>query len=624
MNVRESIRASLSLLSARDRRRLVAVSILQMSTSLLDLLGVLLIGLVTALAVSSVSGGSTPTIVTDIESALGLSGTPTSALVVWLAGIAALLLIAKSLIGILLSRRVLRFLARRQHAVSAKLAAALLAEPLVQVQRRGSQETAYALTSGVTAATLIILGQGVIAATEATLLIVLAIGLFIVSPVVTIFTVVFFAIIAVLLQRVLSGWAWRLGERVSLAEIRGYAAVQESLRAYREIVVSKRRGLYVESFSRIREDASLAQSDQQFVALLPKYVFEVALVVGAGLLAASQFMTKDVDAAVAVIAVFLAAGSRILPSILRLQGAVISVRTASGQAQPTFALAAELGVEGTGSAVDDGGGSVQSRDRVPAAAELREQIGRGHPDFTPTVVVRDASFTYPGADHPALRGASLEISAGQSLALVGSTGAGKSTLADVILGVLHPQSGTVEIGGLDPLSAISRWPGGMAYVPQDVAMSAGTVRQNVALGLPADAIDDDLVWEALERAHLARFLRESRSGLDTVIGESGVRLSGGQRQRLGVARALYTRPRLLVLDEATSALDAETEQAIAQTLRDLEGEVTTVTIAHRLATIRHCDLVLYLEQGAIVGRGSFEAVRAQSAAFDQQAALLGL
>jgi ABC-type multidrug transport system fused ATPase/permease subunit len=150
------------------------------------------------------------------------------------------------------------------------------------------------------------------------------------------------------------------------------------------------------------------------------------------------------------------------------------------------------------------------------------------------------------------------------------------------------------------------------------------VRENVALGLPDDAIDDDMVWESLERAHLAEFLRDTREGLDTVIGERGVRLSGGQRQRLGIARALYTRPRLLVLDEATSALDAETEQAITETLHELEGEVTTITIAHRLATIRFADEVLFLRNGVIEAHGTFEEVRASTPDFDRQAQLLGL
>ena len=207
---------------------------------------------------------------------------------------------------------------------------------------------------------------------------------------------------------------------------------------------------------------------------------------------------------------------------------------------------------------------------------------------------------------------------------MGPTGAGKSTLADVILGVLKPDAGRVTIGGLTPIEAVTHWPGAIAYVPQEVAMVNGSIRENVALGLPVEIIDDSRVWEALDRANLGEFLEQNREGLDTVIGEGGMKLSGGQRQRLGVARALYTRPKLLVLDEATSALDAETEDAIVKTFQSLEGEVTTITIAHRLATIRHSDQIAYLETGHVITCGNFDEVRRLVTNFDRQAQLLGL
>jgi len=207
---------------------------------------------------------------------------------------------------------------------------------------------------------------------------------------------------------------------------------------------------------------------------------------------------------------------------------------------------------------------------------------------------------------------------------VGTTGAGKSTLADLILSVLDPDSGQVLVGGVTPREAIQRWPGAISYVPQNVALTIGTVRENVAMGLPKDLIDDALVWEALRRAHLADFLTEFREGIDTNVGERGFRLSGGQRQRLGIARALYTKPKLLVLDEATSALDSETEQAIIEMLNELESEVTTVTVAHRLATVRRADLLIYLKEGHSIAQGTFEEVRVLAPDFDRQAVLLGL
>ncbi|MDE0973551.1 MAG: ABC transporter ATP-binding protein [Candidatus Nanopelagicales bacterium] len=617
MTAREALKASWKLLTSRDRRLLALITVAQMSTSILDLVGVLLIGLVTALSLSVMSAAPKPAMVENVLEFLGLSNNDPVTVALTLAAVAGFLLILKSVANLLLTRRILRFLANRQALVSGRLAAGLLSRPLLQVQKQSSQQTVYSLTSGVASATVTILGQGTIALTETALLIVLALGVLALSPVVTAFAIVFFMLISLALQRAIAVKAGSRGLSSAHLSVQSIQTVQEALRTYREAVVSQRRGLYVQRFQDLCRKLAINSTDIQFAAMIPKYVLEIALVCGAGLLALSQLLTEDLPSAVAIIAVFLAAGSRIVPSILRLQSASILIRTAAGQAAPTFELARELDLENLTSATAESFGSINPM-------TIRAHLEKGHDGFDGSISISDASLSYPGTNTPALTAVSLDLPAGKSCAIVGSTGAGKSTLADLILGVLIPDSGVTLIGELIPAEALAAWPGAVAYVPQDVAMANGTVRENVALGLPAEIIDDDWVWDALNRAHLGEFLRDSREGLDTVIGEHGIKLSGGQRQRLGIARALYTRPKLLVLDEATSALDAETEQAIAQTLQELEGTVTTVTIAHRLATIRHCDLVVYLENGAVRAQGSFSEVRAIAPQFDRQAQLLGL
>jgi ABC-type multidrug transport system fused ATPase/permease subunit len=617
MKLLRTVQASLRLLTRRDRRLLGLATAIQMSMSLLDLLGVLLLGIVTALAVSTVSDVPPPTLITSTLARFGLEDVDTLTLSVWLAVIAGFVLVFKSVINMYLTRRVLNFLANRQALVSGRLAAGLLSRPLLQLQQRSSQETVYALTTSVYFATLIILGQGVVAISEMTLLVVLAAGLLLVSPLVTLFTVLYFFGLGVLLQRIVSRWAVRIGEGAANAEVRSVASVQEALKTYREVTVTNRRSVYVERFQALRWQAARVQADLQFLSLIPKYVFEAALVIGAGLLAASQFLTKDVTAAVAVIAVFLGAGSRVVPSMLRLHGSGLAVLSSAGQAEPSCLLAEELGL-------NDPAKSTEFETQPVDVEALHRTMSSGYPGFTPSVVAERISMTYPGATEPALQSVSLTVNPGGSLGLVGSTGSGKSTLADVLLGVVSANDGTILIGGLPPLEAVATWPGAIAYVPQDVAIANATVRENVALGLPPEAVQDGWVWEALERAHLAQFLRDHREGLDTVVGEHGVRFSGGQRQRLGMARALYSRPKLLVMDEATSALDAETESAVSATLASLEGHVTTITIAHRLATIRGCDVVAYLEGGRVAAIGTFDEVRTQSSSFDQQARLQGL
>ena len=615
MSLQQAIRKSLRLLSSRDRKRLMAVTTAQMATSVLDLVGVLLIGVVAALSLAVMSGAAPTGLVAALINHLGWSKADPVTLALVLAVAAGLLLMLKSALNIVLTRRIYRFLANRQAQVSGTLAEKLLSRPLLEVHGKSSQETAYALTTGVGYATVYLLGPATIVVTELALLLILALGLLLISPVVTLFAVAFFGLVAWVLHRLLSQRAGRLGTIASTSEVASFMAVQEALRTYREIVVTDRRGLYVERFQGLRWQVAQVQSDLAFFSLVPKYVFEIALVIGAALLAGSQLLTSSLTAAVSVIAVFLAAGTRIVPSMLRAQGAVLTIRGSAGQAAPTFALADELE-----------GASPTSRHarRDLHAANLASAIASGHPDFIADIKIEVVGLRYPGTEDAALIDVSVRLPVGGSLALVGPTGAGKSTLADIILGVLTPDSGVVLIGGKPPQQAIGDSPGAVGYVPQDVAMANGTVRENVALGLPIAVIDDALVWDALSRAHLAEFLRESRDGLDTVIGENGIKLSGGQRQRLGIARALYTRPKLLVLDEATSALDAETEQSISETMRELEGSVTTVTIAHRLATIRHCDVVLYMENGRVEASGTFQEVRDKTPHFDRQANLLGL
>jgi ABC-type multidrug transport system fused ATPase/permease subunit len=580
---------------------------------MLDLLGILLLGVVTALAVAVAGDTSPPQQVQSLISFLGIEDLPLAQVTIWLTLIAAGLLITKSLLNLFLTRMILRFLATRQAEVSRRLTANMFSQSLFEVTRQSSQDVSWALTNGVNYATLIILSQVAILVAEVSLLLVLTVGLLFIDPILTIASIAFFLLIAVVLQKVLSGWASAAGAKSQQAEVSSLAAIQEGLHSYREIVVLGRRKFYVDRIAGLRLSYANAQSDGLFVGVIPKYVLEVALIAGAGLLALSQMRSEDLAASVATIAVFLAAGSRIVPSILRLQTATIVIRSGAAQARPTFELAEHL--RGLDSERRDNE-AFQVSGYSSSEGPLREASDGIH--------VQQLTITYPGASRPALDNVSFSLDGGNSLAIVGPTGSGKSTLADALLGLLEPELGYVRLGGKPTKVRIAESPGVVAYVPQVVAMANATLRENIALAIDPSEVEEDRVWRALTRAQLLDVVSGLPNGLDTPIGERGFRLSGGQRQRLGLARALYSEPRLLVLDEATSALDADTEDAISRSLMDLEGAVTTVIIAHRLATVRHCDVVIYLDEGALLGVGTFEEVRNQVPQFDRQASLLGL
>jgi ATP-binding cassette subfamily C protein len=612
-----AVRKAVSMLPPGKRRQLFIATGLQVALGLLDLVGIALIGLVAAVAVSGIGASSIPPWATSLLDTLGLGGLTISQLSVILALVAVLVLVAKTGLSAFMMRRITRFLAARQSELSVSLARKFLRRPLSDVQRWTTTEAMYALGTGVNAATVALLGSAIIILSEAFLFTIIGVSLLIYDPIVTLVSGIMFAIIILILQRYLGTWSARNAEIMKNTSVDTLSAVSEAISTYREATVLNRRDLYVDKYAGVVNRYASASANNAFIAEVPKYVLEASLYVGVLVLAVVQFLTKNWGSAASTTALFLAAGSRVIPSLLRLQGAGISIRNAAVMAQPTFFMFDFLRRPNSQLDADAAGPAV-------TAADIHRHIVGGYPDFTADVTVEGIAVTFPDAMEPALFDISFAIPPGTSIALVGSTGAGKSTLADVILGVQAPDAGAVLIGGLSPREAIDRWPGAIAYVPQLVALVPGTVRQNVALGLPDEAIDNDLVWEALTRAHLADFLVGDREGLDTYIGERGFKLSGGQRQRLGIARALYTRPRLLVLDEATSALDADTEQAIIQTLVELEGHVTTITVAHRLATVRFADQLMFLERGRIMARGTFDEVRAQSAEFDNQATLLGL
>jgi len=245
-------------------------------------------------------------------------------------------------------------------------------------------------------------------------------------------------------------------------------------------------------------------------------------------------------------------------------------------------------------------------------------------DFNASVVISELCYRYSSSSHFELSEINLNIPQGQHLAISGSSGAGKTTLVDLILGVLSPNSGTIKLSGLNPLDAFEKWPGAIAYVPQDITLVNATVWENITLGFDYDPSHEIYIWEALKLAHLDEYIQNLADGLFTVVGEKGSRLSGGQRQRLGIARALFTKPKLLVLDEATSALDGETEADIAEAIKSLKGKVTVLLIAHRLSSVRNADKIIFMSQGEIKAFGSFDEVRKQAPDFDKQANLMGL
>jgi len=599
------VKKSFHTLDPKDRLKLSIIAILHIISGLLDLAGIAVIGALGALAVNGVQSRQPGNRVSKLLELLNIDTFSFQSQVAILGSTAAVLLISKTIFSVIFTRRTLFFLSRRSAAITSKLLAKVLNQPLLWIQQRTQQQTLFAITDGVSAITVGVIGNMVGLASDMSLLILMMIGLFVVDPNIALGTLLTFSFIGAIIYLLLYKRAQKLGIKSSRLAVSSNESIIEALSLYRELVVRNRRDYYSRKISKIRFDYSDTLAESAFMPNISKYIIETAVVLGALGLSALQFKSQDATHAIATLTVFLAAGMRIAPAVLRVQQAALSFRGAIGIASPTIEI-------------------IDFLEDKSAVANSNDAISFSHDGFNGSISIKDACLTYPGRDSKALNMVNLEVNPGEFIAIVGPSGAGKTSLVDVLLGVLKQDSGTVVIGGIIPEEAIKTWPGAIAYVPQDVLVINGTIKQNIALGYPGNDVEDTKVIEALEIAHLVDFLTKQPDGIYSEVGERGTKISGGQRQRLGIARAVFTNPKLLVLDEATSALDGETENNITDSIQRLKGKVTVVMIAHRLSTVRNADKVIYLDDGEIVSVGKFEDVRRAVPDFDHQAQLMGL
>lgn len=351
-----------------------------------------------------------------------------------------------------------------------------------------------------------------------------------------------------------------------------------------------------------REHSTRARANLQFLSAVPQRFVEAALVGGFLLVGVVSYWNSGPQEAFTAVALFAVAGFRMVPAIVAFQ----SVMTTTANSLPHLEAVLR---------------DIHAADRYRQRAEV---IGAEELPAQPReLTLEGVTFTYPSASEPALRDVDLCIPMGSSVGIVGSSGSGKSTLVDILLGLILPEKGKISIDGQPLGHVLKDWRARVGYVPQEVALFDATIAQNIALTW-GDDIDEERVNFAVQQAQLADMVAARPGGIHARIGERGIALSGGERQRLGIARALYVNPLVLVMDEATSALDTKTEDAVAESIRHLHGKVTVISIAHRLSTIRHADQVCHMKKGQITARGTFDELVAREPEFALQAHLAGL
>ena len=383
----------------------------------------------------------------------------------------------------------------------------------------------------------------------------------------------------------------RLGRQNENYNAKLFQWINQSLGGIKELKILQREEYFIDSYKTNYKKLIWGARVNELIAALPKYIVETVAMVGLvfAIIIKLLFGHGALETFIPQIAVFAVAAFRLLPSVGRVNAYINSIMYNKASLDMIY---------------DD----LKEIDSEPVQ-EIEWQEKKEKWIFTKGVTVEHVSYHYPDSDVEVLHDISLEIPKGKTVALIGPSGAGKTTLADIILGLLPPVSGVVRMDQHNVYENLRSWREKLGYIPQSIYLSDDTIRNNVAFGIYEAQIDDNAIWKALEKAQLKEFVQGLENGLDTYVGDRGVRLSGGQRQRIGIARALYHDPEILVLDEATSALDSSTEQAVMESIESLQGLKTMIIIAHRLTTIKNADLVYEVSGGNVTLRDKNEVIR---------------
>ena len=595
---------SLRLLSPKRRLVFLVLAIARILVNGLDVLGLLAIGVLGAMLASGLTGRE--------EASFGnfsVSIESSASYFVVVVLIAAFFL-AKSAFSTLLQRIIAYFLARVETYHSNLIATYIFSGDLARVRSMSRGEILFAVGGSSTAAAVGLPLAGSAILTEGVLFFSIAIVFVLVDWSTALIVTVYFMIVVAVFQLLINARLKSLGKSISKSNIEITNAIQDLTVAFREIVALSKRQFFLGRFQARRWQLARDSAAQIFLYQLPRFVVETALMLGVLALIGWQFLRGDLSDGVVTTAVFLAGSFRMMAALLPLQNAVASIKSQGPQAELAQRLIAEAQHEGT--AVF--GETVDSVSSPPEDSTLS-----GY-----KVDVSNVTFSYPDGDENVVRGVSMNIPAGSFAAIVGPSGAGKTTMVDLLLGMYPPDLGEILVDRDNPNTIRTNLPGTISYVPQAPGLVSGTIAQNIALGVLPEDVDEEAAWEALEKAQLAEYVRTLPNGLHADLGKQSDSLSGGQKQRLGLARALYTRPRLLVLDEATSAMDAKTEAGISAAIEALGESTTVVVIAHRLSTIQHADVVYVMEDGKISAEGTFAEVRKKVSLIEEYVRLMAI
>jgi ABC-type multidrug transport system fused ATPase/permease subunit len=596
VDVINACRRAFRLVGHAGRKTVLVYSALSMGTAALDMVALLL--LVPFLAYLTPGGTDEGWVFDLTRSVLGTNDTEQVVLV--LAFLATLLFVVKGALAVVILWLQTGALNRSQVALSRKMLEGYLDAKWVTQQDFSTGEVQRMVVNSV-GSTIAILASLITLLAEVAVFAAVVAALLIINPILAISALLYLTAAGVVYLQLVRKPVTQRGQELQVQAERVNTSLVELVGGLRELTIRNVQRAFAE---RYLIAASRELSAYRLIVVSNqgmRYLLEVLLIGGAALVIAFATLTDSTTTVLVSMGVLLAAGLRLVPSLNTLLIAVNTVRSNEpGVVVLEGAMARFVNADAR---------EVSDADRTMASVSASED------DNSTRVALRDVSYKYPTRATFALESVSLEIPHGETLGVVGSTGSGKSTLVDLLLGLLEPTKGTVVVGDALLTDNVEEWRSRVGFVPQDIFLLDATVRENIVFGDTDTCEAEVRIDEAIDLAQLREVLSNLPDGLDTSLGERGRRLSGGQRQRIGMARALYRRPSVLVLDEATSALDNETERQIGDALRTLHGKMTMIVIAHRLSTVRHCDRIVYLERGRVVGLGTFDDLLETSPGF---------
>ncbi|WP_437584419.1 ABC transporter ATP-binding protein [Paramicrobacterium sp. CJ85] len=585
-----TLRRILPYLPAGARRFLTWFGILSAVLAIVDVVALLVLAVTLAAAV------------TGADFSIPVLGTVSADATIWVILVASVLVVAKSAISVWLQWQATRRFARYELSIGQHLLSAYIRAPWTDRLSRNSSQILQMSDTGIAN----VIAGFLLPVTTLPGLIVTSVGVILAiivsQPLTAVVTILYLGGIATL-QYIVLGRKTRQAARVARdSALRVASLISGMVSALKEITLRGKAEEVEDAVSNVRAHTARARANASFLSTVPRFIFDAAIIGGFVLAGGVSFAIGGMEQAITAVALFGIAGFRLVPSLTGFQNII------------TRAITAGPYVDSVITDIDD------SKEYL---ARL-EQLGRDPlPESPRSLTLRDVEFTYPGGTGPVLHGVDLDIPFGSTVGVAGASGAGKSTLIDILLGLLVPTRGEIAIDGANLADVLLAWRRQVGYVPQEVALFDGTIAQNIALTW-GDELDLERVERAARRAQLWEVVQEREDGLHTRVGERGLALSGGQRQRLGIARALYDDPLVLVLDEATSALDTRTEADVTDAIHALHGDITVIAVAHRLSTIRDSDLLVFMKEGRIQAQGRFAEVVESDEDFAAQARLAGL